>query len=132
LPDDPDVEVWAGGGVIVDAEDRVLVVHRSRYDDWSFPKGKLDEGEQLDTCALREVEEETGLRCRLGALLPDARYRDDQGRIKAVRYWVMAPVGGSFLPNAEVDQVVWLTREEAARRLSYHHDVALLEHLGGT
>ncbi|MGH8964667.1 MAG: NUDIX hydrolase, partial [Actinomycetes bacterium] len=66
----------------------VLLVHRPKYDDWSFPKGKLDPGETFAEAALREVEEEVGLRCRLGHELPPTRYTDNKGRAKLVRYWL--------------------------------------------
>ena len=72
----------------------LVVVHRPRYDDWSLPKGKLDPGETWEQAALREVEEEVGLRCRLGEELPPVCYRDNKGRAKAVRYWLMQPEDG--------------------------------------
>ena len=68
---------------------QVCLVHRPRYDDWTLPKGKLDRGESFEDAALREVWEETGLRCRLGEELEPARYRDHKGRPKLVRYWAM-------------------------------------------
>ena len=67
----------------------IVIVHRPRYDDWSLPKGKLDPGEGWEEAALREVEEEVGLRCRLGGELPPTSYRDNKGRAKVVRYWLM-------------------------------------------
>ena len=67
-------------------------MHRPRYDDWSLPKGKADEGESDAACALREVEEETGLTCVLGDELPSTHYRDSKGRDKTVRYWAMEPI----------------------------------------
>jgi 8-oxo-dGTP diphosphatase len=93
---DPEAaEVKASGGVVwrraPGGAPEVVVVHRPRYDDWSLPKGKLDAGETWEEAALREVEEEVGLRCRLGAELPPVRYRDNKGREKAVRYWLMEP-----------------------------------------
>lgn len=104
----------------------VLLVHRPKYDDWSFPKGKLEAGETLDECALREVEEETGLRCGLGAELLGTSYLDRHGRAKTVRYWAMQVVSGDFVPNREVDETCWLTSEQAAERLTYAHDVEVL------
>ena len=70
----------------------IAVVHRPRYDDWSFPKGKLGPGETFEECALREVREETNLVCRLGPELPFAQYNDNKGRPKIVRYWLMAVI----------------------------------------
>ena len=108
---------------------KVLLVHRERYDDWSFPKGKLDDGETHRHAALREVEEETGLRCKTGDELPEVRYDDRKGRAKRVRYWSMEPVDGSFAPNEEVDEVRWLSVAEARDTLSYAHDLRVLDGL---
>src|SRR5215469_10943083 len=66
---------------------KVVLVHRPKYDDWSFPKGKCDEGESDEECALREVEEETGLRCELLDEIGKTSYIDSKGRPKTVRYW---------------------------------------------
>jgi 8-oxo-dGTP diphosphatase len=101
---------------------RLAVVHRPRYDDWTFPKGKLRPGESFEEGALREVEEETGLRCRLGEELPSTCYRDAKGRPKLVRYWRMEPLGGEFAPNDEVDELRWVAPAEAAELLSYGRD----------
>jgi 8-oxo-dGTP diphosphatase len=108
-------------------QDEVLVVHRPQYDDWTFPKGKRAAGETDEECALREVEEETGLRCRLGRELETVSYIDRRGRPKSVRYWEMAPLEGMFTPGHEVDEVRWLTREDARRTLTYTHDRDLLK-----
>ena len=120
----------AAGGVIVDGDGRVLVAHRPRYDDWSLPKGKADPGESDEDCAVREVEEETGWRCRLVRELPSVRYYDRYGRPKIVRYWEMAIEGGEFRANDEVDEVAWLDVAEARRRLSYDRDASVLDALG--
>ena len=106
----------------------LALVHRPKYDDWSFPKGKLDPGESWEEAALREVEEEVGLRCRLGAELPPVGYRDHKGREKAVRYWLMEPEDGAaaFTPNDEVDEMRWVD-VEAAGILSYPHDKELVQ-----
>jgi 8-oxo-dGTP diphosphatase len=113
--------VEAAGGVVV-RDGRVAVVHRPKYDDWSLPKGKLDPGESSEEAALREVEEETGLRCELGPELPSIRYQDSKGRPKVVRYWRMAPVEGEFSPTEEVDELRWLEPPEAAALLTYQRD----------
>jgi 8-oxo-dGTP pyrophosphatase MutT (NUDIX family) len=99
-------------------------VHRPRYDDWSLPKGKCGEGESDVDCALREVEEETGLACRLGAELPSTHYTDNKGRPKTVRYWAMEPLGDGveFTPNTEIDEIRWLPAPDAVKLLSYDHD----------
>jgi 8-oxo-dGTP diphosphatase len=110
----------------------VVVVHRPRYDDWSLPKGKLDPGEGWEAAALREVEEEVGLRCRLGPELPPVNYRDNKGRDKVVRYWLMEPDGeAAFEPNDEVDEMRWLEPGAAAELLSYPHDAELVRQAAG-
>src|SRR5215217_5941609 len=105
-------EVRAAGGVVL-RDGRVAVVHRPKYDDWSLPKGKLDADEDFEDAALREVAEETGLRCRLGPELPSTEYRDNKGRPKLVRYWRMEPIDGEFTPSGEVDELRWLDPQEA-------------------
>src|SRR5215210_1409373 len=123
-------EVKASGGVVWRRGERgleVVVVHRPRYDDWSLPKGKLDPGEGWEQAALREVEEEVGLRCRLGDELPSVDYRDRKGRAKVVRYWLMEPDGdAAFEPNEEVDEMRWLNPGDAATLLSYPRDAELV------
>jgi 8-oxo-dGTP diphosphatase len=132
---DPEgAEVKASGGVVWRrGEDglEVALVHRPRYDDWSFPKGKLDSGESWEDGALREVEEEIGLRCRLGDELSPTAYRDNKGRAKVVRYWLMEPIDGEFEPNDEVDEMRWVRPDEAGRLLSYDRDRELLREVGG-
>ncbi|MDQ1519313.1 MAG: 8-oxo-dGTP diphosphatase [Actinomycetota bacterium] len=118
-----------------DGTTEVLVVHRPRYDDWSLPKGKLHPGESFEEAARREVEEETGCRCRLLDELGVRHYQDRHGRPKEVRYWRMAVEGevedeAPFVPNDEVDEVRWLPIDEAATLLSYDGDRRLLEVLG--
>jgi 8-oxo-dGTP diphosphatase len=113
--------VHAAGGVVL-RDGLVAVVHRPRYDDWSLPKGKLDPGESFEEAALREVEEETGLRCRLVRELPAVKY-DVRGRLKVVRYWAMEVVDETpFVPDDEVDDVRWLEPQEALALLTYDRD----------
>jgi 8-oxo-dGTP diphosphatase len=133
---DPEAaEVKASGGVVwrrtPGGDVELVVVHRPRYDDWSLPKGKLDPGETWEDAALREVEEEVGLRCKLGDELPPVGYRDSKGREKAVRYWLMQPDGGApFIPNDEVDEMRWVDVAAAAALLSYPHDAELVRIAG--
>jgi 8-oxo-dGTP pyrophosphatase MutT (NUDIX family)/phosphohistidine phosphatase SixA len=110
----------------------VLLVHRPRYDDWSWPKGKLDEGEAVAAAAAREVEEETGLRVRLGVPLPPARYRLAEGLDKHVAYWAAHVQDGALPPPPrpdEVDRTEWVTPTEAARRLTRRGDRVQLQAL---
>ena len=121
--------VRAAGGLVFRGDGdalEVLLVHRPRYDDWSLPKGKLHDGEDDEAAALREVEEETGLRCELGPELPSSAYRDQKGRPKVVRYWAMRPRGGVFRPHEEVDDVRWLPLPAAEKALSYDRDREIL------
>jgi 8-oxo-dGTP diphosphatase len=124
-----DVVRAAGGVVLRESGSRVevLVVHRPRYDDWSFPKGKAEAGESDEDCAVREVQEETGLRCTLGRELPSTEYTDPKGRPKRVRYWAMKVVGGELAFEHEIDTARWLPPEEATDILSYPRDVDVLE-----
>jgi 8-oxo-dGTP diphosphatase len=123
---DPEAaEVKAAGGVVL-RDGEVALVHRPRYDDWAFPKGKLDAGESWEDAALREVQEETGLRCHMGDELSPTSYRDPKGRAKVVRYWRMEPLDGEFVPSKEVDELRWLSLDDAERLLSYEHDRELL------
>ena len=118
--------IRAAGGLVV-RDGSVLLVHRPRYDDWTFPKGKAEPGEDDDACALREVREETGFDCELLDELARTEYVDAKGRPKRVRWWRMLPIDGAFEPNNEVDEIRWLDPAGAAALLSYERDLALLE-----
>lgn len=125
--------VRAAGGVPVrrvGGELEMLVIHRARYGDWTLPKGKCEPDEADETCALREVAEETGLRCELGEELGSTEYVDGRGRPKRVRYWAMTVVAGDARPAPpEVDEVCWLPLATAREQLTYAHDRALLDAL---
>ena len=141
-------EVVRAAGGVVRRGDRIAVVHRPKYDDWSLPKGKLDPGETAEEAALREVEEETGIRPRLGRHLGRTEYLDRKGRPKVVDYWEMSaaeegdpPDGGDsaeagdpaaageFQPNDEIDDLRWLSPREAADVLTYPFDRELVARL---
>lgn len=110
-------------------EDEVLLVHRERYGDWGFPKGKALPDESDEACALREVEEETNLRCNLGPEVGRSRYRDRRGRRKVVRLYLMRPLGGEARAANEIDAVSWEAVEQALERLTYERDRAVLRSL---
>ena len=122
--------VRAGGGVVrrrsKNGNRQYALVHRPRYDDWSIPKGKVDPGETDEQAALREVEEETGMRAEPSVELSSVSYRDRKGRTKLVRYWLMRPLEGEFAPGSEVDELRWLEPEAATELLSYEHDAGLV------
>ncbi|MFN8035169.1 MAG: NUDIX hydrolase [Acidimicrobiia bacterium] len=128
--------VRAAGGLVRrrgdDGRWRYVLVHRPRYDDWSLPKGKADPGERAEETARREVEEETGLHCRLLDELRTVEYRDRNGRRKVVRYWLMEPLDATheFRPTAEVDEVRWCEPADAVKLLTYDHDRALVAERG--
>jgi 8-oxo-dGTP diphosphatase len=126
-----DEQVQAAGGLVVRDDGRVAVIHRPRYDDWSLPKGKLDAGESFEEGALREVEEETGVRGRIVGELAPTSYVDRKGRDKVVRWYRMDLAGEPlpFAPNDEVDELRWLTPAEASELLTYEHDRSLLQTL---
>jgi len=121
--------VRAAGGVVVrdrNGVPEVVVVHRSKYDDWTLPKGKAEDDETDEECALREVEEETGLVCELVEELDGSSYHDALGRSKVVRYWLMRPVAGSLRPTREIDDACWVPLDRAAATLTYERDIRVL------
>ena len=126
--------VIAAGGVVYRTANRHIVeyaiVHRPAYDDWSLPKGKLQSGETEEEAAVREVEEETGMRCRIVRALGTTSYIDRKGRPKIVYYWLMRAVTGKFVVNGEIDDIRWLELEPAIELLSYDRDRTLLRALG--
>jgi 8-oxo-dGTP diphosphatase len=124
------MRVLAAGALLWRIEDDVLkvaLVHRGRYDDWSWPKGKVDPGETLPETAVREIREETGLKVRLGVPLGIQRYKLSNKNQKVVYYWAAevsdrALQTSNFKPNEEVSGVHWFSAKEAKSRLSYTHD----------
>jgi 8-oxo-dGTP pyrophosphatase MutT (NUDIX family) len=125
--------IRAAGGVVVrrntDGQVEVLLVHRPRYGDWTLPKGKAMPDENDEECALREVEEETGLRCTLVRELASSRYMDQKTRPRFVRYWEMSVASGLAKGQNEVDEVAWMTLDEARMALTYERDSAVLRSL---
>lgn len=126
--------VWRSSAEGVN-DHEVLVAHRPRYDDWSFPKGKLDGDETFIEAARREVDEETGASGAIGAELEPVTYVDHKGRSKIVRYWLMAADPSfdvdRFEPNEEVDVISWMSLADAAEVLTYGHDRALVAQAAG-
>lgn len=129
--------VYAAGAVLWRIEDnklKVALVHRGRYDDWAWAKGKVDPGEVLPETAVREIREETGLKVKLGVPLGVQRYRLPNKNLKEVHYWAAkvtdkAITNSNFKPNEEISQVAWFTPNEAKKRLSYSHDHEQLDAL---
>ena len=108
----------------------IAVIHRPRYDDWSLPKGKLAPGESDIEGAIREVFEETGFRVKVGRPLGKVRYLKQTGettRPKVVKYWAMQAETGGFSPNREVDELRWMSLNEAQGILTHDHDREILE-----
>jgi 8-oxo-(d)GTP phosphatase len=129
----PDSKLIRAAGAVawqpsLEGEPRVLLVHRAKYDDWSLPKGKQEPGESLPLTAVRELDEEGGARLVLGRRLGSVRYHVN-GRPKRVHYWAarVSDVDEAAVPNAEVDQVAWLTLTEAKQLASYPRDHGLLD-----
>jgi 8-oxo-(d)GTP phosphatase len=127
-------EKVAAGGIVMDSEGRVLVVHRAHYDDWSFPKGGVDKGETIEQAALREVREEAGLECRIIRRLSDTHYlyttHKGAKRPKVVHYFLMEITGGQlFTDGTETDEAIWCSPAEAENRLSYQMDKDLLREI---
>jgi 8-oxo-dGTP pyrophosphatase MutT (NUDIX family) len=123
--------IESAGGVVLrgsPGDREILVIHRPRQDDWTIPKGKLDDGEDHAEAALREVAEETGWHCSAGPWLPEVRYLDGNARPKRVRFRVMRPLDQEpWAPSGEVDEIRWIPTERAHQELSYPSDRDVLE-----
>ena len=131
----PDLVLAAGGVVWRRAGSRVevVLVHRPRYDDWTFPKGKLDAGESDEDAAKREVMEEASLEVDMGPELPSTTYLDKSGKHKRVRYWAMTAADGCEPSGAnEVDEARWVNVDDARSLLTYPRDVELVDALQET
>jgi 8-oxo-dGTP diphosphatase len=127
--------IYAAGAVLwreVEGKLLVAVIHRARYDDWSFPKGKQDPGENLPQTAVREIREETGLKIKLGVRLKIVRYTVGENIPKEVHYWAArvsdsALANSNFKPSEEVAKVEWKTPEEVRTLLTYDFDREVLD-----
>lgn len=125
--------ILAAGGLVWEtaAQERLCIIHRPRYDDWSLPKGKWEVGESLEECAVREIFEETACRVALGPFLDIVRY-SVKGASKFVFFWHMTLAErGRFTSNEEVDRMEWVRPEEAMARFTHEHERELVRrHLG--
>ena len=117
--------VWREGPAGIE----LLLVHRPRYDDWTFPKGKLEQGESLVECARREVREEAGVRPLIGRYLGDISYMKQKDRRKVVHYWAMQADEVDFAPSSEVDRIRWVHEASLADHVSYPTERTLTEGL---
>jgi 8-oxo-dGTP diphosphatase len=113
---------------------KFLMIHRVRYNDWSWPKGKLDKGERVAEAAVRELREETGLKVSLGAKLYVSQYQLSNGSKKIVHYWAAKVSDAAlrkqnFVPDDEVGSFEWLSVSEAKKRMTYKHDNEPLKEL---
>ncbi|MFL6023218.1 MAG: NUDIX hydrolase [Marmoricola sp.] len=126
-------DVVAAGAVVLrkDNGGEVLLVHRPKYDDWAWPKGKQEDGEHITTTAVREVLEETGVEIRLDRPLTRQVYAVSGGKVKTVHYWVGRVVGdpdvSAYEVNEEIDQVAWFDFDKARAMLTYADDIELLD-----
>lgn len=128
-PSSPADVIHAAGGIVArreDGEPLVAVVWRQVRGDWTFPKGKLDLGETYEQAACREVEEETGMRCRTIRYVGTTEYQHRKGRPKVVAYFLMEAISGDFTPNDEVDELRWCSVRDAERLLTWDRDRDLL------
>jgi 8-oxo-dGTP pyrophosphatase MutT (NUDIX family) len=136
IPEDAPVDlIRAAGGIVtrvgLAGRVEVAVVYREARGDWTFPKGKLGEGESFEQAAVREVHEETGLRCTIARFAGTTSYTHRKGRPKIVAYYLMEVSDGEFAPNAEVDELVWIPLGELRERLTWDRDRELIEVVAG-
>jgi 8-oxo-dGTP diphosphatase len=129
--DAPSDLIRAAGGIITrlipGGRVEVACIYREARGDWTFPKGKLNEGETFQQGALREVVEETGMRCRVVRFVGTTNYTHRKGKPKIVAYYLMGVEDGEFYPNAEVDVLVWLPLEQVRAHLTWDRDQELFD-----
>lgn len=123
--------IRAAGGIVIrwvgGARAEVACIYREARGDWTFPKGKLDDGETFEQAALREVHEETGMRCRIARFIGTTNYTHRKGRPKIVAYYLMEVDEGEFAPTEEVDELVWLALESVRGHLTWDRDRELFD-----
>ena len=121
--------IQAAGGLLwreSDGAKQIALIHRPRYNDWALPKGKLEKGEEWETAALREIEEETGCKAQLGSFAGAVSYNVGDSP-KVVLFWNMVLIGDcKFVPSEEVDQLIWASVEKALEILQYPSDKNIL------
>ncbi|HUY43025.1 MAG TPA: NUDIX hydrolase [Acidimicrobiales bacterium] len=129
--DVPDGLIRAAGGIVVRYDRRgqaeVACVYREARGDWTFPKGKLDDGESFEEAALREVYEETGMHCEILRFAGTTNYTHRKGKPKIVAYYLMSVNEGEFIPNDEVDELVWVPLEQVRGNLTWERDQELFD-----
>lgn len=132
IPSDAPTDlIRAAGGVVIrplaNSRWEVACIYREARGDWTFPKGKLDQGETFEQAAVREVFEETGMRCETVRFIGTTNYTHRKGKPKIVAYYLMMAAPGEFIPNEEVDELVWLPLEEVATHLTWDRDRELFD-----
>jgi 8-oxo-dGTP diphosphatase len=132
--DAPNDLIRAAGGIVhrsvASGRAEIACIYREARGDWTFPKGKLDEGETFEQAALREVAEETGMNCHVLRFVGTTNYTHRKGKPKIVAYYLMAVGDGEFAPNAEVDELVWLPMEHVRSHLTWERDQELFDLVG--
>ncbi len=129
--DAPDDLIRAAGGIItrtvLGGRVEVACIYRESRGDWTFPKGKLDEGETFEQAAIREVLEETGMKCDVIRFIGSTNYIHRKGKSKIVAYYLMAAEEVEFIPNDEVDELVWLELGDVREHLTWDRDKELFD-----
>lgn len=129
--DAPSDLIRAAGGIVIrpvaNGRFEVACIFREARGDWTFPKGKLDPGETFEQAALREVWEETGMRCDVIRFAGTTNYTHRKGKPKIVAYYLMSVATGEFAPNDEVDELVWLQLEQVREHLTWDRDQELFD-----